>query len=219
MRHTGQSLEKKSPHHLHPRSSDVSAYKSPLEWAGINQSHLIGIRSFDHTSRMKFTWQIRRKGCQITHLDSKFNILSSIHIHPRVQQTNFTKEFPVDHKWAANHGWCPMGERKKQDCQHVVVFFFSDTYKVCRDFCSSPLWVLNFPTPHLFIRLTFSCRRTGSISIRGYPRSLINRVKAALMHDVGLPRREQFSLHSWNSRVTLRKSRGCLNKFQCEQQL
>lgn len=88
----------------------------------------------------------------------------------------------------SSQSWLVSYGRKKEarlsTRRQVMSFFFSDTYKVCRDFCSSLLWVFNFPTPHLFIRLTFSCRRTGSVSIRGYPRSLINRVKAALMHDV-----------------------------------
>lgn len=46
----------------------------------------------------------------ITHPDAQLHILSSVHLHPLIQQTNLFKVQPVHHK-AANQGWTP-GELK-----------------------------------------------------------------------------------------------------------
>lgn len=78
----------------------------------------------------------------------------------------------------SSQSWLVSCGRKKEArlsmCRKVMSFFFlSDTHEVCRDFCSSSFWVLNFPTPHLSIRLPFSCRRTGNVRTRGYPRTMI----------------------------------------------
>lgn len=47
-----------------------------------------------------------------TNLDSELDVFSPVHIHPRVQQTDFPEELPVDHEGAANHGGRPAGERR-----------------------------------------------------------------------------------------------------------
>lgn len=54
-------------------------------------------------------------------------------------------------------------EARLSTCRQVISSFADTYHKVYRDFCPSPFWVLSFPSPHLFIRLLFSCRRTGSV--------------------------------------------------------
>lgn len=124
VKHIVQPLEKGKPRvpHVPPGTAGLA---HPQEWGmGERSCHSPAKGALKHTRRT-----IRRRCSQTrinqgermpcTNLDSKFDIFSSIHIHARVKETDFTKELPVDHEGAANHGWCPAGERTKSQSADI----------------------------------------------------------------------------------------------------
>lgn len=54
-----------------------------------------------------------------TYSHPQLNILASIDLHARIQQTNLSKVFSVDHKGAANHGRSSGEQREKHKSSHT----------------------------------------------------------------------------------------------------